>query len=182
MRELSLNVLDIVQNSISAKADLITIDVEENTQTADFSITITDNGCGMTPEQIKSVKDPFYTTRTTRKVGMGVPLFKMAAEMSGGSFDISSTVNEGTKVVARFKTDNVDFIPLGDIASTMTTLISMNTDIDFVYRRCIDGKEFTLDTRQVRQILEDVPMNDVSVITWIKEFINENTQTLTEVQ
>ena len=107
MRELSLNILDVAENSLKAGADTIKIDVEFLREENKLTVRVSDNGCGMTGEQIKHVTDPFYTTRTTRKVGLGVPLFKMAAEMSGGSFDISSVVNEGTSLTAIFKTDNV---------------------------------------------------------------------------
>ena len=135
MRELSLNVLDIAQNSISAGAKLIEIDIREDTAKRLLTIRIADDGCGMTREKLKSVTDPFYTTRTTRKVGMGVPLFRMAAEMTGGSFEIDSEPGKGTVVTALFHTDHVDFVPLGDICSTVTMLICMNTDRDFRYCR-----------------------------------------------
>ena len=125
MRELSLNVLDIAQNSISAGATLIEIEIREDTAGRLLTIRIADDGCGMTPEKLKSVADPFYTTRTTRKVGMGVPLFRMAAEMTGGGFDITSEPGKGTTVTALFHTDHVDFIPLGDICSTVTMLLSL---------------------------------------------------------
>ena len=125
MRELSLNVLDIAQNSISAGAKLIEIDIREDTAKRLLTIRIADDGCGMTREKLKSVIDPFYTTRTTRKVGMGVPLFRMAAEMTGGSFEIDSEPGKGTVVTALFHTDHVDFVPLGDICSTVTMLIWM---------------------------------------------------------
>ena len=130
MRELSLNVLDIAQNSISAGAKLIEIDIREDTDQAATYYRIADDGCGMTREKLKSVIDPFYTTRTTRKVGMGVPLFRMAAEMTGGSFEIDSEPGKGTVVTALFHTDHVDFVPLGDICSTVTMLICMNQSTD----------------------------------------------------
>lgn len=150
MRELSLNVLDIAQNSISAGAKLIEIDIREDTAKRLLTIRIADDGCGMTREKLKSVIDPFYTTRTTRKVGMGVPLFRMAAEMTGGSFEIDSEPGKGTVVTALFHTDHVDFVPLGDICSTVTMLICMNTDRDFRYCRQKDQKDFTMDTRELR--------------------------------
>ena len=140
MRELSLNVLDIAQNSISAGATLIEIDIREDTAGRLLTIRIADDGCGMTPEKLKSVADPFYTTRTTRKVGMGIPLFRMAAEMTGGGFEITSEPGKGTTVTALFHTDHVDFIPLGDICSTVTMLICMNTDRDFRYCRQKDSR------------------------------------------
>lgn len=178
MRELSLNILDIAQNSISAGASLITIEVCENTEESSLVIGITDNGKGMSDEQVKSVIDPFFTTRTTRKVGMGIPLFKMAAEMTGGSLGITSKLSVGTEVYAQFKTDSVDFTPLGDVGSTIVMLITMNTDRDFIYRRKLDGKEFTLDTREIKEILGDVPLDTYEVSVWLKEFISENTNEL----
>ncbi len=181
MRELSLNVLDIAQNSVSAKASLIEIEILENSKTQDLLIGIYDNGKGMTPEQVKSVRDPFFTTRTTRKVGMGIPLFKLAAEMTGGKLEIESEVGIGTKVKAYFKTDHLDFTPIGDMTSTMISLITMNLHIDFLYRRSLDGKEFTVDTRQLKEILGDVPLNEPSIALWITQYINENTKQLTEV-
>ncbi len=176
MRELSLNILDISQNSISAKATLVEIVVEENTSCNTMTVSIIDNGCGMDEEMLKKVNDPFCTTRTTRKVGMGIPLFKMAAEMTGGSFEITSKVNHGTRVVAVFRTDSIDFTPLGDIDSTIITLVTMNTHIDFLYRLIINGKEFTLDTRQLKEILGGVPLNEPEVAMWIKEYLKEQSQ------
>ena len=181
MRELSLNVLDIAQNSVSADASLIEIELIEDTENHSLLIGIYDNGKGMTPEQVENVRDPFFTTRTTRKVGMGIPLFKFAAEMTGGKLEIDSEVGVGTKVKAYFKTDHLDFTPVGDMTSTMMSLITMNLHIDFLYRRSLDGREFTLDTRQLKEILGDVPLNEPSIANWIKDYINQNTKQLTEV-
>ena len=181
MRELSLNVLDIAQNSVSANASLIEIELKEDTGNHDLLIGIYDNGKGMTPEQVESVRDPFFTTRTTRKVGMGIPLFKFAAEMTGGKFEIESEVGVGTKVRAYFKTDHLDFTPVGDMTSTMISLITMNLHIDFVYKRKVNEKEFTVDTRQLKEILGDVPLNEPSIAMWITQYINENTKQLMEV-
>lgn len=176
MRELSLNVLDIAQNSISANAGLIEIEVAESTAESTLLLGVYDNGCGMTPEQVRNVTDPFFTTRKTRKVGMGIPLFKMAAEMTGGSFDLQSVVGEGTKTTAVFKTDSIDFTPLGDIESTVIMLVTMNTDRDFLYRRSCDGREFVFDTRQIKQVLDGVPLTEPDVVEWMKAYICENTQ------
>ena len=176
MRELSLNILDIAQNSISAGASLITIEVNENTVEKTLLIGIYDNGCGMSEEQVKSVIDPFFTTRTTRKVGMGIPLFKMAAEQTGGYLEIKSELGVGTEIRAIFKTDNVDFTPLGDVASTIQMLITMNTDRDFVYKHTVNEKEFIADTREIKEILGDVPLDTYEVSQWILEFIKENTE------
>ena len=178
MRELSLNILDIAQNSITADASLITIEVLENTVEHTLLIGIYDNGKGMSENQVKSVIDPFFTTRTTRKVGMGIPLFKMAAEQTGGSLEIKSELGVGTQIRATFKTDSVDFTPLGDVASTIQMLITMNTDRDFVYKHKVDEKEFVCDTRELKAILGDVPLDTYEVSQWILEFIKENTEVL----
>ena len=176
MRELSLNILDIAQNSISAGASLITIEVNENTAEKTLLIDIYDNGCGMSEDQVQSVIDPFFTTRTTRKVGMGIPLFKMAAEQTGGNLEIKSELGAGTEIRATFKTDSVDFTPLGDVASTIQMLITMNIDRDFVYNLKVNEKEFVCDTRELKAILGDVPLDTYEVSQWILEFIKENTE------
>ncbi|MBO5937468.1 MAG: ATP-binding protein [Clostridia bacterium] len=181
MRELSLNVLDIAQNSVSANASLIEIELSENTSDKELLISVSDNGKGMTPEQVENVRDPFFTTRTTRKVGMGIPLFRFAAEMTGGRLEIESEVGVGTRVRAYFKTDHLDFTPVGDMTSTMISLITMNLHIDFVYKRKLDDKQFTVDTRQLKEILGDVPLNEQSIAMWIQQYINENSKQLTEV-
>ncbi|MCQ2480437.1 MAG: ATP-binding protein [Clostridia bacterium] len=176
MRELSLNILDVAQNSISAGAKLVEINVSESTCENTMLIEIKDDGCGMNEETLMSVQDPFFTTRTTRKVGMGIPLFKMAAEMTGGSFGIESAVGKGTIVKALFKTDNVDFTPLGDIDSTIVTLVTMNTHIDFAYTLKVDESQFTLSTLQLKEILGDVPLDLPEVVMWIKDYLKEQTQ------
>lgn len=178
MQEISLNILDVAQNSVSAKASLISIGVV--TERGIMTVTIEDNGCGMTPEQVKSVTDPFYTTRKTRSVGLGVPLFKMAAEMSSGSFSIQSEKGKGTKVTAVFDTTNVDCMPLGDINATISSLIQLNPDIDFTYTRSEDGREFVLDTRQLREILSGIPLNEPEITAFIADYLEENTKQILE--
>lgn len=178
MQEISLNILDVAQNSVSAKASLISIGVA--TVHGIMTVTIEDNGCGMTPEQVKSVTDPFYTTRKTRSVGLGVPLFKMAAEMSSGSFSIQSEKGKGTKVTAVFDTTNVDCMPLGDINATISSLIQLNPDIDFTYTRSEDGREFVLDTRQLREILSGIPLNEPEITAFIADYLEENTKQILE--
>lgn len=173
MRELSLNVMDVAQNSVVAGATLTTIRVVE--QGSHLQIEIRDNGKGMTEEQVEKVVDPFFTTRTTRKVGLGIPLFKMQAEMTGGGLTITSKPGEGTDVVATFDMSHVDMIPIGDMESTILLLITCNPDSDFVYYRSHDDLSFTLDTRELREVLgEDVPLNTPDVTAWIKEFLQEN--------
>lgn len=179
MRELSLNVLDIAQNSIKAGADLIEIDVGQDTAADRLTIRIADNGCGMTPEQLAQVRDPFYTTRTTRKVGMGIPLFRMAAEMAGGALEMDSAPGEGTTVLATFRNSHIDRMPLGDMCATMTTLIRLNPTLDFLYRRRVDDALFVLDTRELREQLGEVPLNEPDVMAWIEGYIQEQTEMIT---
>ena len=181
MRELSLNVMDIVQNSVRAGASLITVRVVESKKHDTLTITITDNGCGMSAEQVKSVIDPFFTTRTTRKVGLGVPLFKMEAEMTGGSFQIDSEKGKGTKVPAVFRPSHVDMIPLGDIASVIHLLITCNPELDFLFTHSVEEKEITLDTRTLREQLESVPFTEPAVSAWIREYLAEAEEELKQL-
>ncbi|MBE6801906.1 MAG: sensor histidine kinase [Ruminococcaceae bacterium] len=178
MRELSLNILDIAQNSIVAGASLTEIVVEENTAEKTLLIGIYDNGKGMTEEQVRNVQDPFFTTRTTRKVGMGIPLFKMAAEQTGGSFSIKSQPGVGTRVEARFKTDSIDFTPLGDMSSTIATIVCMNEDKDFIYTRVVDDAEFKFSSADIKTVLDGVPLSEPSVMSWVEGYISEQTQQL----
>lgn len=176
MKELSLNVLDIVLNSVKAKASLVTIEILERER---LEITITDNGCGMAPEFLARVIDPFTTTRTTRKVGLGIPLFKLAAEMAGGTFQIESEVGVGTTVRATFDPHNIDCPPLGDMAGTMVTLISGYPETDFLYRRAVGEHEFSVDTRQLREIMGEIPLSSFEVTNFVREMIEENERELT---
>lgn len=173
MKELSLNILDITENSVKAGATLTEISITESGNK--LIISIKDDGCGMSKDIVRSVVDPFYTTRTTRKVGMGVPLFKMAAEQTGGKLEIISDTGEdhGTTVTAYFYKDHLDFTPLGDVISTVTTLIQGHPDTDFLFTHLIDDKEIRLDTRELRAVLEGVPLNTYDVLEWIRGYLEE---------
>lgn len=178
MKELSLNILDIAQNSVSAGATLIEIALREEADK--LTISVKDNGCGMSEEFVKTVADPFSTTRKTRKVGMGIPLLKLAAEQTGGTIRISSKersadpIDHGTTVEAVFYRNHLDFTPLGDVISTVVSLIQGSPDIDFVFTHYMTDVTVELDTRQMRVILgEDIPLNDASVLVWVKEFLAE---------
>ncbi len=174
MTELSLNVLDVAQNSVKAKASLIEISVDSSLEKDLMTIIIKDNGCGMNEEQLSRVCDPFYTTRTTRKVGLGVSFFKLAAECSDGDFSITSKVGVGTTVTASFRISHIDRMPLGDMTSTIYSLITLNTDIDFVYSYSVDDRKFVLDTREFREILGDLPFDTPEVSAYIRDFLTEN--------
>lgn len=176
MRELSLNVMDVAQNSVRAQASLVFITVSESDRDDSLSITISDDGCGMTDEQVEQVVDPFFTTRTTRKVGLGVPLFKLSAEQTGGSFSITSKVGEGTTTKASYVKSHIDMTPLGDINSTVEILIRCNPDIDFVFTHSTDINSFTLDTRELREVLGDVSLDTPDVLEWIHQYLIEQSQ------
>ena len=178
MRELSLNVMDVAQNSVRADAGLVTITVTESDKSDSLTISIADDGCGMTEEQVSQVIDPFFTTRTTRKVGLGVPLFKLSAEQTGGSFDIKSELGKGTVTTASYVKSHVDMTPLGDINSTVSILIRCNPYIDFVFTRTTDKGSFTLDTRELRVVLEGVPLDTPDVLEWIEQYLKENTENI----
>lgn len=172
--EISLNILDVAQNSIRAGAKLTEISVDIDTAADTLRVIIKDNGCGMTSEQVRRVTDPFFTTRTTRKIGLGVPFFKMAAENTGGSFSIESEVGKGTVVTASFGLSHIDRMPLGDMTFTVHSLVTLNCGIDFVYRYSVDGRSFTLDTREFREILGGVSFDTPEVSAYIKEYLEEN--------
>ena len=178
MRELSLNVMDVAQNSVRAEANLVRITVTESDREDNLTIEIADNGCGMTEEQVQQVIDPFFTTRTTRKVDLGVPLFKLSAEQTGGSFNIQSKENVGTTTTASYVKSHVDMTPLGDINSTVKILIQCNPDIDFIFTHSTDIDSFVLDTRELREVLGDVSLDTPDVLEWITEFLEENTRNI----
>jgi len=177
MKEISLNILDVAENSVKAGATLTQILLTERDQV--LTLEIVDDGCGMSEEVVRSVVDPFYTTRTTRKVGMGVPLLKLACEQTGGELKIESVTeeadpeNHGTHVTATFHMDHIDFTPLGDVPSSILTLIQGHPDTDFLFRHDMEGNVVELDTRELREVLEDVPLNSYDVIKWIEAYLRE---------
>lgn len=177
MKELSLNILDIAENSVRAGASLTEITIEEDERL--LTLIIKDNGCGMNKETLSAVTDPFYTSRTTRKVGMGLPLLKMEAEITGGGLEITSfsedeyKENHGTTVKAVFDKTHIDFTPLGDVKSSITTLIQGHPDTDFLFIHKMTDKAVTLDTRELRLVLEDVPLNSYEIIKWIESYLDE---------
>ena len=174
MLEISLHILDIVNNSVKAEASLISVTVEEAKKENLLKITIEDNGCGMDEDFLKEVLDPFRTTRTTRKVGMGLSLFKAAAENTGGGLTISSEQHVGTKVNVWFTYDHIDRQPLGDMAETMLTLISGNESVDFVYTHAVDENSFKLDTREIKKILGDeISLGSPEIVMWLSGYIHE---------
>ena len=173
MKELSLHILDIVQNSIKADAKNITVTIVESIDEDKMTITVEDDGCGMSEEFLARVRDPFTTTRTTRKTGMGISLFEAAAQQTGGGLDITSKEGEGTTLTVWFVLSSIDRAPLGDMAGTMETIIGGAPDIDYIYRHVTDKGEFELNTKELRQMLGDVPLNVPDILSWINGYIEE---------
>ena len=176
MKELSLNILDIAKNSVTAGATLVEITVAETHDR--LTITVRDNGCGMTPEFVARVTDPFTTTRTTRKVGMGIPLLQMEAQMAGGDLAIASEVGKGTTVTAWFDPNNIDMPPLGDLTSSIVTLIQGSPDIDVLFIHQVEEAQYTLDTREIREIMGGISLAEPEILGWLTDFLTENESTL----
>lgn len=177
MKELSLNILDIAQNSVKAGAKNILIELDETQET--LSLKIEDDGCGMSNQAVQSVMDPFFTTRTTRSVGLGIPLLKLAAEQTGGKIEIKSVSEKdspeshGTVVTALFYKNHLDYTPLGDIVSTVTALVQGAPNIEWKFIHNLCGEEIGLDTRELREILGGVPLDNYEVIKWIEDYLKE---------
>lgn len=174
MRELSLHVLDIVQNSLAAGASIVEVSINENIKEDILEIIIKDNGKGMSQEEIKKVIDPFFTSRTTRKVGLGIPLFKANAEACNGNFTISSQLGKGTTVYASFQINHIDRVPLGDMVRTIISILAVNPSLKLIYKHNINGQEFTFNSEEIKETLEDVPINNPLVLDWLKLFLTEN--------
>ncbi|MDR0519346.1 MAG: ATP-binding protein [Clostridiales Family XIII bacterium] len=199
MQELSLNILDIAENSVRAGAALVRVAVRAFPAEDMLRIAIEDDGSGMDEETAKGAADPFYTTRTTRKVGLGLPYLKMNAELTGGAMEIASSPGRGTRVEATFGLGHIDRAPLGDMGQTMSLLAGANPEMDFVYELCVcadtgdsadsggiagaadsaDGSGgFVFDTREVKQVLDGVPISEPEVMAYMASHINENTKEL----
>jgi hypothetical protein len=173
MTEIALNVLDVAENSVRANASLVEIEVKIDQKNDLLSVLIKDNGCGMSKEQLEHVEDPFFTTRKTRKVGLGIPFYKMAALAAGGEFYIKSEPGVGTETFASFGLSNIDRMPLGDINGTIHTLIVYNEPIDFVYHYVFNDAEFTLDTREFREILGGISFKEPEISQYIMDYLSE---------
>jgi len=174
MKDLSMHIMDIVQNSIVAKATVIQIDIVEDIIDDSFTIMIKDNGKGMDAEMLKNVTDPYCTSRTTRKVGLGIPLLKQSAELTGGQFAIESELGKGTTLSARFVHSSIDRQPLGDIAGTIVLTASANPSIEFIYTHTINNRSYCFDTREVKEVLGDIPISNLEIIKYLREMIEEN--------
>lgn len=146
-----------------------------DSQADTLTLIFKDDGCGMSPEMVEKVTNPFFTTRTTRKVGLGLPLLKQNTEMTGGSMDIQSEVGVGTTVTAVFGLTHLDTPPMGDLAGTIVLTISAHPEIHFIFHYKRDEEiDYTLDTDEVYEVLDGMPINDPDVIASLKEMVEEN--------
>lgn len=181
MKEISLHILDIVQNSVVAGATEVGVEVCEDTGKDILSVMIRDNGSGMTEEFLEKVIDPFTTKRTTRKVGLGIPLLKAAAEGTGGRFEIKSKVGEGTTVTAVFVHSSIDRQPLGNMAETMLGLVTAYENVNFIYTHRVNEKEFEFSTAEVKAVLGDVPLGTPDVYMWLSQYLGEGEEELIQI-
>lgn len=174
MKELSLHILDLVENSINAQAELVIITIIEDLNNNYLKIIIEDDGNGMDKDLLSVADDPFTTTRKTRNVGLGLSLMKAAALRTDGDFSITSEKGKGTKVVAVFRHDHIDRAPLGNMGDTIAALMSREEKIDYLYLHQVNNKQFKFDTREIREFLGDVSINTPEVILWVQDYINSN--------
>lgn len=174
MKELSLHILDIVENSLAAKATTISISIKESYTSNSYEISIADNGTGMDTETLNKVQDPFFTTRTTRKVGMGISLFKQAAEQCGGSINIQSQLHKGTEITVKMQLNHVDRQPLGDIAGVLVQLYSAHREVAFKYSHITHAGRYEFDTLEIKNILGDLKIISSEIRHFLKQMIQEN--------
>lgn len=182
MEDLSLHILDIVENSVTAGADLVSITVSEDKDKDLLMIEIVDNGEGMAEDVLKKATDPFYTQKTTRRVGLGLSLLRQAAEMANGSFSIESKKRKGTKVLATFQHSHIDRQPLGKMAETIETLVIGNPSVDFVYEHDLNGKVSVFDTRKIRKSLSGAPVCSPKGIRTIREHLRRSRTCVSEAK
>ena len=178
MKDISYHIMDIVQNSLNAGATTVKVDILQDSSGGRLTLRIADNGRGMSGKLLRQVTDPFFTTSVTKKVGLGLPLLKQNAELTGGTFAITSEENNGTTVSAVFNSNHIDMIPMGDIALTFKMLIAAHPDRDFVYNHQYNDQGFSMDTRVVRAELGEISLNHADVLDYLSGFIYNNLKEL----
>ena len=174
MKDLSMHIMDILQNSTRAGASEVTLEVLEDAAADTLTIRFIDNGCGMDAETVQKVINPFFTTRTTRKVGLGLPLLKQNTEQTGGSLDIQSEKGKGTTVTAVFGRTHLDRPPMGDLAGTVVLTASAYPDIRFIFHYHNGETDYVFDTVEVNEALDGISIQEPEVIQYLKEMIQEN--------
>ncbi|MBA4417590.1 MAG: ATP-binding protein [Syntrophus sp. (in: bacteria)] len=175
MEEICAHIMDITANALSAGAHYIVISIEEDHERNLLATRFNDNGKGMSEEMIRRVTDPFFSTKTGKKVGLGIPLLKGTAETCGGTFSLTSKLGEGVDIFATFALDHPDLPPLGNLKETIIVLIVGNPDVDFSFTYTKDGNKFSLDTREIKDIIGDMPVNHPEVVKFLTKFLDEKT-------
>jgi len=178
LKEISLHILDLIENSINADSKVVKLYVIEDIRKDIFKVIIEDDGKGMDEEFLKQVENPFVTTRTTRKVGLGISLVKANAIMCDGNFKIDSKKDIGTKLEVEFRFSHIDRPPLGDMTSTIICIINNDKNVDLYYKHSVNDSEFILDTKEVKEIVGEENIGSIDVIMWIKDYIKENLEKL----
>ena len=178
MKDLSLHILDIAENSIYAQSTEIVISIEEAITKNWLIISVSDNGKGMEETFFKQVTSPFITTRTNRKVGLGIPLLFQRTQLCEGKMEIISQQDLGTKIIAKMRYNHIDRVPLGDIALTIVTLISVHPEIAYRYEYCYEDKKFIFDTREIVKILDNISITEIAILKWLKAYIENNMKVL----
>ena len=174
MEDISSHIMDVVTNSLSAKAKNIDISVTKYVKKGILTLAIKDDGTGMDSDTTKKVQDPFFSTKTGRKVGLGIPLLKGTAETTGGTFSLTSKIGKGTEVAASFDLNHPDLPPIGNLKDTIFVLVIGNSEVDFTFTYLTDEKEFILETKKVKQLLDGVPINHPEVINFLSNYLDEN--------
>lgn len=174
MKTIDLHFIDIIHNSIRAKANKIIINIDDNSEKNIFFFEIIDNGCGIDKETLETINNNFFSSRKERKIGMGLALLKYYAELTGGSFSIGSEINKGTAISASFIKNNIDMQPIGDLSDVIANFICQFQNIEFEFSYNLDGNLFELSTSDIKNIFEDIDINDSEIIKNIKELIAEN--------
>lgn len=180
MKELSLHLLDIAQNSVRADASLIKLSIVESIPENLLTLSIEDDGKGIPTEMLAEITDPFVTSRTTRRVGLGLSMFEATAKQCGGAFEIRSQVGVGTSVFASFIYDHIDRVPLGNMADTIVTMVMSFGVVDLIYKHTYNRKVYVLDTREIKEALEVESLNEVEILAWIRENVAEGLQEIME--
>ncbi len=176
MRDISLHVMDIMQNSVRAGATKIGLSISADVSKDMLYVTISDNGCGMSEDFIQKVISPFTTTRTTRSIGLGIPMFKLSGEICGGCFSIKSKEGVGTEITAGYGISNIDRIPLGDIGDTVTGTILSHPDLEYEVTLSGGNEYFKFNSKEIERQLDGVSITEFEVINWVKEYINEGVE------
>jgi anti-sigma regulatory factor (Ser/Thr protein kinase) len=177
VREIALHLLDIVENSVAAGAKRVDLTVREDTANDRLTIVVLDDGKGMDKDLLARVTDPFVTSRTTRKVGLGIPLLKAAAESCNGYLRIDSTPGEGTRLEADFQRSHIDRMPLGDLAGTMLTLLVAFPQVRWVFDYSVGERQFLFDSELIVKELGDIPITEPSILTFVKSVLQQGVET-----